>query len=81
MRRMTSGWVSPKYSGPAMAVLGGGGSGSPACLLRRHEQHIGRQLQAAKDCTIYGSTTAPRIFVRRYLAWEAYDKNDCSYLS
>ena len=31
--RMTSGWVSPKYSGPAMAVLGGGGSGSPASRL------------------------------------------------
>jgi hypothetical protein len=31
--RMTSGCVSPKYSGPAIAVFGGGGSGSPASLL------------------------------------------------
>jgi len=29
----TSGWLRPKYSGPAMAVLGGGGRFSPA--LRR----------------------------------------------
>ena len=29
----TSGWFRPKYSGPAMAVLGGGGRSSPAALL------------------------------------------------
>ena len=28
----TSGWFRPKYSGPAMAVLGGGGRSSPAAL-------------------------------------------------
>jgi len=27
---VTSGWLRPKYSGPAMAVLGGGGRSSPA---------------------------------------------------
>lgn len=27
---LTFGWLSPKYSGPAIAVLGGGGSASPA---------------------------------------------------
>lgn len=27
---LTLGWLRPKYSGPAMAVLGGGGSASPA---------------------------------------------------
>ena len=30
---ITSSWLRPKYSGPAMAVLGGGGRSSPAALL------------------------------------------------
>jgi len=29
----TSGWLRPKYSGPAIAVLGGGGRSSPAARL------------------------------------------------
>ena len=33
IRLFTSGWFRPKYSGPAMAVLGGGGRSSPAALL------------------------------------------------
>ena len=57
----TSGWFRPKYSGPAMAVLGGGGSASPAARrasispLMRFSTCRAADSKAPHGCPVAGS--------------------------
>eukprot|EP00955_Chlamydomonas_euryale_P019791 211054-Chlamydomonas_euryale.AAC.1 len=51
MAETTSGWLSPKYSGPAMAVLGGGGSAWPSRRRASISSLIRRRICAGGDNT------------------------------